>query len=74
MSGTGDKIIGYANEAAGNIKQGVGKAVGSDKLEAEGMVQEAKGDVQKAVGGAKNAASDAYNTASESSTTDKVKG
>ena len=50
MSSTTDKIKGYANEAAGNIKQGVGRAVGSAKLEAEGHAQEAKGDIQKSSG------------------------
>jgi uncharacterized protein YjbJ (UPF0337 family) len=36
MSGNTDKAAGIANEAAGRIKQGVGKAVGSDKLQSEG--------------------------------------
>ena len=35
MGSTADKIKGTANEAAGNIKQGVGKAVGNDRLQAE---------------------------------------
>ena len=61
MSSTTDKAAGLANEAAGNIKQGVGKAVGSDKLQAEGLAQEAKGDAQKAVGGAKDTVKDAAN-------------
>ena len=43
MSGTSDKIKGYANEAVGNIKQGVGKLVGSDKMQAEGVVARSKG-------------------------------
>ncbi|WP_110948019.1 CsbD family protein [Pseudomonas bohemica] len=55
MSSTGDKIKGTANEAAGNIKQGVGKVTGDDKLRAEGKAQEVKGDVQKKVGDAKDA-------------------
>jgi uncharacterized protein YjbJ (UPF0337 family) len=33
MSGNTDKASGMANEAAGKIKQRVGKAVGSDKLQ-----------------------------------------
>ena len=61
MSSTSDKIKGVANEAAGNIKQGVGKVVGSDKLQAEGKAQEIKGDVQKAVGTAKDAVKDVAN-------------
>ncbi|TDV70259.1 CsbD family protein [Pseudomonas sp. LP_7_YM] len=55
MSSTGDKVKGVANEAVGNVKQGVGKATGNDKLHAEGKAQEVKGDVQKKVGEAKDA-------------------
>ena len=54
MSSTSDKAAGLANEAVGNIKQGVGKVVGSDQLQGEGLAQEAKGDAQKAVGTAKD--------------------
>ncbi|SHE90338.1 Uncharacterized conserved protein YjbJ, UPF0337 family [Kaistia soli DSM 19436] len=52
-SSTTDKIKGLANEAAGNVKQGVGKAVGNEKLQAEGIAQEVKGETQQAVGEAK---------------------
>lgn len=55
MSSTSDKIKGLANEAAGNVKQAVGKAVGNDRLHAKGIAQEAKGDVQQSVGKAKDA-------------------
>ncbi|MCW8275470.1 CsbD family protein [Pseudomonas sp. PCH199] len=55
MSSTGDKVKGMANEAAGNVKQGIGKATGSDKMRAEGVVQEKKGEAQQAVGKAKDA-------------------
>jgi uncharacterized protein YjbJ (UPF0337 family) len=58
MGSTKDKITGMANEAAGNIKQGVGKAVGSEKLQAEGKLQEIKGESQRAVGAAKDAIKD----------------
>jgi uncharacterized protein YjbJ (UPF0337 family) len=44
MSGTSDKPAGVTNEAVGKAKQGIGSAVGSDKLKAEGAAQEAKGD------------------------------
>jgi uncharacterized protein YjbJ (UPF0337 family) len=36
MSSTTDKAKGYANKAAGNLKQEVGKVVGSDKMKAKG--------------------------------------
>lgn len=55
MSSTGDKAKGLANEAVGNVKQGVGKATGNDKMRAEGVVQERKGEAQQAVGKAKDA-------------------
>ena len=57
MSGNSDKAAGVANETIGKAKQGIGKAVGSDKMKAKGAAQELKGDVQKA------AAGDAKNTA-----------
>lgn len=54
MSSTTDKIKGLANEAVGNVKQGVGKATGNDKLVAEGKAQELKGEAQKTVGDVKD--------------------
>jgi uncharacterized protein YjbJ (UPF0337 family) len=58
MGSKTDQIKGYANEAAGKIKQGVGKAVGNDRLRAKGTAQEVKGDAQKAKGKAKGAVKD----------------
>jgi len=55
MSSTGDKIKGMANEAVGNVKQGVGKATDNDKMRAEGKAQEIKGETQQKVGEAKDA-------------------
>jgi uncharacterized protein YjbJ (UPF0337 family) len=55
MSSTGDKVKGMANEAVGNVKQGVGKATDNDKLRAEGKAQEVKGEAQQTVGDAKDA-------------------
>lgn len=55
MSGTKDKVKGLANEAVGNVKQGVGKATGNDKLQVEGAVQEKKGEAQQTVGKVKDA-------------------
>ncbi|HEV7286570.1 MULTISPECIES: CsbD family protein [Kaistia] len=55
MSSTSDKIKGLANEAAGNVKQGVGKMTDNDRLRAEGKAQEVKGEAQQAVGKAKDA-------------------
>ncbi|PHN20505.1 Mismatched base pair and cruciform DNA recognition protein [Pseudomonas savastanoi pv. glycinea] len=55
MSSTGDKVKGMANEAVGNVKQGVGKATDNSKLKAEGKAQELKGEAQQAVGKTKDA-------------------
>lgn len=65
MGSTTDKIKGATNEAIGKAKQGVGEAVGSDKLKGEGVIQEAKGHGQQALGDAKQAAKDAANKAAE---------
>lgn len=55
MSSTSDKIKGAANEAIGNVKQGIGKVTDNDRLRAEGKAQEIKGEAQQAVGKAKDA-------------------
>lgn len=54
MSSTTDKLKGLANEAVGNIKQGIGKATGDTRTEAEGVVQERKGEAQQSVGKVKD--------------------
>jgi uncharacterized protein YjbJ (UPF0337 family) len=61
MGSTADKVKGAANEALGKAKQGVGEAVGSDKLQGEGAGQEIKGKGQKAMGDVKQAVKDAVN-------------
>ena len=65
MGSTKDKIAGLANKAAGNIKQGVGKVVGSDKLQVEGKVQEIKGEGQRAMGAAKDKVKETANKAAD---------
>ena len=42
-----DKAKGVANEAAGNVKQGFGKAIGNKQMEIEGTIQERKGEAQQ---------------------------
>ncbi|WP_019903149.1 CsbD family protein [Methylobacterium sp. 77] len=54
MSSTTDKLKGLANEAVGNLKEGVGKVTGNDTLVAEGKAQELKGEAQRTVGEAKD--------------------
>lgn len=55
MTSTTDKLKGVTNVAIGGAKQGLGKAAGNPRVEAEGAVQKATGKVQKAVGDAKSA-------------------
>ncbi len=63
MGATTDKVKGATNEAIGKAKQGIGEAVGSDKLQGEGAIQETKGHAQKAVGDAKQGVKDVANKA-----------
>ncbi|MGL4291699.1 MAG: CsbD family protein [Phreatobacter sp.] len=55
MSSTTDKIKGLATEAAGNVKQAAGKAIGNKEMQIKGAIQERKGEAQQAVGKAKDA-------------------
>ncbi len=61
MGSTSDKVSGLANQAAGKVKEGVGKATGDAKLETEGAAQNLKGKAQKGIGDAKSAVKDAVN-------------
>jgi uncharacterized protein YjbJ (UPF0337 family) len=63
MGSTADKIKGATNEAVGKAKQGIGEAVGSDRMQGEGAVQEVKGKGQQVLGDAKEATKDAVNKA-----------
>ena len=56
MSSTVDKAKGYANEAVGKVKEGIGRAPAMQNLEAEGDAQQIKGNVQVGVGKVKDAA------------------
>jgi uncharacterized protein YjbJ (UPF0337 family) len=56
MSSTSDKAKGYANKAAGAVKEKVGQATGNEELEAKGDLQQAKGSAQVGLGKAKDAA------------------
>ncbi|MGP1394388.1 MAG: CsbD family protein [Inquilinaceae bacterium] len=58
-----DKAKGKANQTAGNVKQGVGKATDDKDMQAEGKAQETKGDVQEGIGKAKGAVKDAVDRA-----------
>lgn len=54
-----DRIAGAAKQAKGAVKEAVGKAVGDNKLVAEGKSDKVTGKVQNAVGGLKDSVRDA---------------
>jgi uncharacterized protein YjbJ (UPF0337 family) len=54
-----DQIEGAAKDAKGSMKEGLGKAIGNDRMAAEGAVERVEGKMQKGVGDMKNAARDA---------------
>lgn len=56
--GLDDKIEHNAEDAKGKLKETAGKATGSDKLEAEGKVDQTKADVKKAGDDVKDALTD----------------
>nr|WP_294847501.1 CsbD family protein [uncultured Sphingomonas sp.] len=60
-----DKAKGYANEAIGNVKEEVGKIIGNENLQVEGIVQEGKGAAQVLKGKAEGAAKDLKKDISE---------
>ncbi len=49
-----NRIEGAGRKAAGAVKQAVGKAVGNDRLRAEGAAEKAVGSAQNAVGKAQD--------------------
>ena len=54
-----DRIVGAAKQAKGAVKEAVGRAVGDNKLVAEGKTDKVEGKIQNAVGGLKDAVRDA---------------
>lgn len=50
-----NRIKGAAKQAAGSVKQGLGKLTGNTSLEAEGAVEKAEGVIQSEFGKARDA-------------------
>lgn len=50
-----DRAKGIAKQAAGSVKEALGKVVGDKKMEAQGSAEKNIGKIQNAVGGAKDA-------------------
>jgi uncharacterized protein YjbJ (UPF0337 family) len=45
-----NRIIGSGKQIAGNIKEAVGKALGDNKLQVDGKVEQAEGKAQNLAG------------------------
>ena len=58
MGEMADKAKGNANQAAGAVKDSLGKATNNKDLQAEGKAQKLKGDAQEAKGAVKGALKD----------------
>jgi uncharacterized protein YjbJ (UPF0337 family) len=50
-----DRVKGAIKKKAGELKEGVGKMTGDEKLKREGQGEQIRGDVQNTVGGVKDA-------------------
>ena len=50
-----DQIKGAAKDIIGSAKEGIGKAVGNDRLVAEGLAERGEGKAQKIAGAVKDA-------------------
>lgn len=53
-----DQFKGAAKEAGGNVKEGLGKVTGNERLQAEGKADQFEGKTQKTVGDVKSAIKD----------------
>jgi uncharacterized protein YjbJ (UPF0337 family) len=53
-----DEAKGAAKDIKGSAKEGLGKAMGDDRMAAEGASERVEGKVQKGVGSLKDAARD----------------
>ena len=50
-----DRVKGLAQQGKGAVKEGVGKALGDEKLKAEGKMDKMEGKFRNTVGGMKDA-------------------
>ncbi len=54
-----NRVEGAWDKVKGNVKEGVGKVTGDEKLQAEGKADKVAGSAKSTVGGVKDAARDA---------------
>ena len=57
-----DRMKGMAQQGKGSMKEAAGKALGDEKLKAEGKMDKMEGKVRNAIGGAKDAIREADKT------------
>ena len=55
-----DRIIGAGKTVVGSVKENFGKAVGDQKMVAQGRAEKVEGKVQNAIGGAKDSIRNAF--------------
>ena len=60
-----DQVAGRVDEAKGKVKEVAGRIAGSEKLEAEGVMDQASGKVQKNYGDAKEDVKDAIKSGAD---------
>ncbi|MEA4945282.1 MAG: CsbD family protein [Propionicimonas sp.] len=58
--GIEDKARNAAQDAAGKVKEGVGRLTGDDRMEAEGKIDQAKAAVKKTAEEAKDTIEDQF--------------
>ncbi len=54
-----NRVEGAWDKVKGNVKEGVGKVTGDEKMQAEGKADQVKGKTESTVGGAKDTVRDA---------------
>ncbi len=57
--GTKERVSGTGNQLGGKLKQGIGEALGNEKLQGSGVVDQVKGAAQDLAGKAAQTANDA---------------
>ena len=60
-----DQVAGRVEDVKGKIKEGVGNAVGNDRLKSEGQVDQVAGKTQSTVGDAKEKVKDAVKSGAD---------
>jgi uncharacterized protein YjbJ (UPF0337 family) len=54
-----DRVAGIAQQGKGAVKEAVGKAIGDEKMKADGAADKVAGKIRNTIGGVKDAAREA---------------